>query len=160
MKYVFLFAFLTASVCLKAQDCVGYWNYCHNDTVNNYHDSYKLVVDGKGRGVSVSGFVLDTETIETEFTLSPGRDYRMSVCSSSKNKPIIKLYEFGTQNVIYSNVENDTISVFEFEQRFVVKVKAVVSLPAQKRKSTAGMLKLKSQRYCLGFKLESMITRK
>ncbi|MCK9575697.1 MAG: hypothetical protein WC979_02400 [Candidatus Pacearchaeota archaeon] len=160
MRYILLFVLLFLSLNLKSQDCNGYWNTCHNDTVNNYHDSYQLVVNDKGQGVSKSANISDVEILETVFDIFSGRDYRMSICSSYEYMPILRLYEYGTNNVIYDNSQNDSILVFEFEQRFNMKIKAVVSIPQSKKRKVSNLIVEKPKRYCIGFKLESMITRK
>lgn len=144
----------------KSQDCVGYWNYCHNDSINNLHDSYQLVTDAKGQVVSKSAYILDVETIETFFDLRIGYDYRMSIANSSNKKTIVQLFSIPENILIYDNTTNDSIQLFEFEQRENFKVKAIISIPKTVKKQTPNVFQEKSKRYCIGFKLESMITRK
>ena len=144
-----------------SQDCIGYWNECHNDTINNYHDSYQLVVNDKGQCVSKSAYISDDQSLVTNFDLFPGRDYRITICSTYDYKPIIRLYEIGTDKLVYDNtVYNDTSSIIEFEQRFSIKIKSIVTIPKNNKKLVSSLLKEKPLRYCIGIKIESMITRK
>src|ERR1035437_10036515 len=159
MKILFLHIFIMITTFLYGQDCASYWNSCHNDSVNNYHDHYQLVVDEHGRVVSKSAYISDVEYLETSFDLFAGRDYRMSVCTSYNYKPMIILYEYGTERIIYDNTKNDSTIVFEFEQRFDVKIKAIVRIPQIKRKKVSNLIVQKPYRYCIGITLESMITR-
>jgi len=161
MKLILTLVLLVIVDSINSQDCSSYWNLCHNDSINNYHDHYQLVVNDRGQNVSKSSFISIKETLEIEFQLFSGRDYRMSICTSYENKPIIRIYELGTTNLIYDNTTNDTIEVFEYEQRFNMKVKAIVSLFYKENKNKKNyLLEEKPKRYCIGFKLESMITRK
>lgn len=166
MKYFLYILFLASlinmfcKIAAVGQDCNGYWNTCHNDSVNNVHDHYQLVVNDKGQGVSKSAYISDVEILETEFQIFAGRDYRMSICTNFEYKPIIKMYEYGTMKLIYDNTRNDSISIFEYEQRFDMKIKAIISIPQRPTRKVSNLIKEKPKRYCIGFKLESMITRK
>jgi hypothetical protein len=155
-----LFLFLLISLHAKSQDCYDYWDKCHNDSINNYHDHYQLVVNENGQGVSKSAYISDVEVLETQFDIFSGRDYRMSICTTYDYKPILILYELGTSNVIYDNTKNDSCIIFEFEQRFNMMVKAVIRIPQSKKRNVSHLIVEKPKRYCIGFKLESMITRK
>jgi hypothetical protein len=160
MRYILIIYFLVYSTILRGQDCYSYWNQCHNDSINNYHDAYQLVVNKNGQGVSKSAYISDVEVLETEFDLFRGRDYRMSICTTYDYSPIIRLYEIGTGILVYDNTLNDSVLIFEYQQWVDRKIKATISIPRTKKIKVPGLMSEKPKRYCIGFKLESMITRK
>ena len=160
MKYFLIFCFLISTMILRAQDCYDYWNSCHKKNKVDSNDVYQLVVNKNGQCVSKSAYISDVEILETSFDLFSGRDYRMSICTTYDYKAIIRLYEIGTNLLIYDNTLNDSVLVIEYQQWVDRKIKAIISIPQLKRKQGSNLIFEKPKRYCVGFKLESMITRK
>lgn len=154
MKLFFITIAVCIIHCVHAQDCIMYWNECNkHDTTTNY---YSVVKDA-----SKSLYIADNESMDVYFDLIKGRDYRLSVCTNyDEGKPILRFYNTQNMSLMYDNTQfRDTASSVEIEMDVTYKVKAVVSLPA-KPHPTVGLLYIKPKRYCIGYKLETMITRK
>jgi hypothetical protein len=160
MKYFLVIICLISTTLLRGQDCYDYWNSCHKKNKVDTNDVYQLVVNKYGQCVSKSAYISDVEILETYFDIFAGRDYRMSICTTFEYKPIIRLYEIGSNVLVYDNSLNDSVLVFEYQQWVDRKIKAIISIPQKKKKSVSSLIVEKPKRYCIGFKLESMITRK
>ena len=67
MKKYILLVFLFLSLQVFSQDCNGYWNSCHQDSLKSKYDHYSLVVDKYGQVVSKSAYISNDEQILTYF---------------------------------------------------------------------------------------------
>ena len=146
-----------------SQDCINYWRFSDKPIETySYTNKYFVVPEG-----CFSQLLSRTESMEVIFEIVQARDYKITIGSELKNaKPIIKVYNYDDNVLMYDNTQNDSVSIFEFEVMVSRKVKAVVSLPkirnelVDKNKYDPRILMPKVNRYCVGIKLETMVTRK
>lgn len=97
------------------------------------------------------------------FFIYQGRDYRLTMCSEMyKGEVVLKLYDFEDQTLLlYDNTLNEMKQEFEFQIMRTRKVKADVYVPELPKESqNFGLLTQKVPRGCVGFLLETMVTRK
>jgi len=161
-KHLFIACLFFCSVGFS-QDCINYWKL--NEAVNqtyNYSNKYFLVPEG-----CFSMLISRLEKMEITFEIIQGRDYKLSIGSDLPNgKPIIKVYNVDDNMLMYDNTQNDTASVLEFEVIQSRRVRAIVTLPKSQKENKdrnrydPAILLPKINRYCVGIKLETMITRK
>jgi len=135
-----------------SQDCKDYWTKCGSSQGINY---YSLVPES-----CFSNLLATDESFEIPIELIQSRDYRMSLCSTFEYKVHVKFLDKNTGVLVYDNTLNDTVQVFEFQMFDNRMVRAIVSLPNTHGKRVLGGLTEKPKRYCVGIKIESMITRK
>jgi hypothetical protein len=121
-------------------------------TVNN---SYSIVPDA-----CISKLLATDETLEVPFELIQNKDYKMSVVTSFDYKAYLTLYDRKNGTLLYNNILNDTAQVIEFQVKENSDVRAIITLPNVRGKKTVGAFTVKPERYCVGLKLESMITRR
>lgn len=142
-------------VAVNGQDCI---NYHLKSCPQLQPNPYTNVFEG-----SKSGLMLRGETMESVFTIFQGKDYRITLCSELfPNEINLKIYDADDGSILlYDNTQNDTAQIFEFQVFNTRRVRAMVSVPkiAQSKKNT-GLLVEKTPRGCVGFLLETMITRK
>jgi len=138
-----------------AQDCIDYHRkQCPRLEPNPYEE----VPEG-----SKSELLLRGEVMTLSFFIYQGRDYRLTLCSEMYGgEVVLKLYDFEDQTLLlYDNTLNDMNQEFEFQVMRTRKVKADVFVPKEENKSqNFGMLTQKIPRGCVGFLLETMVTRK
>ena len=135
-----------------SQECKDYWNKNGVITVN---DGYTIVPDA-----CISKLLATDESFEIPFELIQCKDYKMSLVTSFDYKAYITLYDRNNGTLIYNNILNDTAQVIEFQVKENSAVRAVISLPNLHAKKVVGALTAKPERFCVGLKLESMITRR
>ena len=154
MKSFLLFVFsLLISASLFSQDCKDYWNQC--GTIPPGPNYYSLVPES-----CFSNLLATDESFEVDIDLIQNRDYRMSLGSTYDYKVHVTFLDKNTGALVYDNTKNDTVQIFEFQMFDNRKVQAIVSLPHVRGKKVLGGLTEKPKRYCVGVKIESMITRK
>jgi len=151
-QFNILFLFLFLSITSFSQDCRDYWNKNGVVVLNN---SYTIVPDA-----CMSKLIATDESFEIPFELIQNKDYKMSLVTSFSYKAYITLFDKDNGTLIYNNILNDTAQVIEFQVKQNSNVRAVISLPNTKGKKQMGAFTLKPERYCVGMKLESMVTRK
>ena len=157
MKFLigFLGIFLLIGTVSRGQDCINYHlKACPRLNPNPYID----VPEG-----SKSALMLRGEHMESTFTIFQCKDYRITLCTELfVNEVVLKIYDADDGSVLlYDNTQNNTAQIFEFQVFNTRRVRAVVSIPvvAEPKKNT-GLLVEKTPRGCVGFLLESMVTRK
>lgn len=135
-----------------SQECRDYWNQNGVRVVNN---SYSIVANA-----CMSKLLATDETMEIPFELFQCKDYKLSIFSSLQQKAFITLYDKNSGELIYKNTLSDTAQVIEFQMKENRSVLASISLPNIHAKKVVGAFTAKPDRYCVGIKLESMITRR
>jgi len=149
-KIIFLLLLLHATS--FSQDCKDYWTQCTPTQIDNH---YSLVPES-----CFSNLLATDESFEIPIELIQSRDYRMTLCSTFEYKVHVTFLDKNTGVLVYDNTKNDTVQVFEFQMFDNRTVRAIVSLPHSRGKKVIGGLTEKPKRYCVGIKIESMITRK
>ena len=135
-----------------SQDCKDYWNQNSGTDVNN---GYTIVPSA-----CISKLIATDESMEIPFELIQNKDYKMSIFTTFKYKAYITLYDKNNGKLIYNNILNDTAQVIEFQVKDNSTVRAIITLPNTRAKKVVGAFTVKPERYCVGLKLESMVTRK
>lgn len=148
---------------VHSQDCINYWKF--NDKLNesyNYQNKYFVVPEG-----CLSKLISESETMEINFELIHGRDYKITIGTDMPgSKALVKIYNTDDNVLLYDNAQNDSLQVVEFEIVESRKVKAIITLPLKnkptndKNKYHASIMLPKVNRYCVGIRLETMITPK
>jgi hypothetical protein len=152
-SFIIFLISLFFSASLFSQDCKDYWNQCGvTPSGVNY---YSLIPES-----CFSNLLATDESFEVPIELIQSRDYKMSLGSTFDYKVHVKLLDKTTGALVYDNTLNDTVQVFEFQMFDNRNVRAIVSLPHEHGKKVLGGLTEKPKRYCVGIKIESMITRK
>ena len=153
MKHIITLLLLQIlGIAVYSQECKDYWNQNGIVTIN---DSYTIVPDA-----CMSKLLATDESFEIPFKLIQCKDYKMSLFTTLHNKAHVTLYDRNNGTLIYNNTLNDTAQVIEFQVKENCDVRAVISLPNTHGKKTVGALTEKTKRYCVGLKMESMITRR
>ena len=145
---------MMVSLSSYSQDCANFWD------VKRPQDEYQLVPSG-----CHSMLISNNEFMTVVFPLIKGRDYRLSVNTNHPTKKaIFKIYSDGGNVLLYNNYEmsEDTTQIFEFEQRETYIAMAIVTLIDYSidDNTYTDVLKPKTIRYCVGIKVETMITKK
>ena len=140
------------SIPLYSQECRDYLIQNGVRTINN---GYSVVPDG-----CIIRSIATDETIEIPFELIQCKDYKMSIISTFDYKAYIRLYDKENGTLLYNNVLNDTAQIMEFQVKRNSDVKAIITLPNLHGKKLVGAFTAKPPRYCVGLKLESMITKR
>ena len=155
MKFIkVLLVILLYSLTSYSQDCVDFWN------IKTKPGFYSLIPEA-----CHSMLVSNTEFLKVNFQMDEGRDYRITVRTDKLgDKAVYKIYTQDTDSLIFSNYDQteDTAQVFEFEVRQTRLVYVIVTLSdfREDENSYSSGLKPKTNRYCIGIKVETMITRK
>jgi hypothetical protein len=153
IRYITLVLFFLFQTVLSfSQNCKDYWNKDGITTINN---SYSIVPEG-----CVSKLLATDESFELPFDLIQCKDYKMAIVTSFNYKAYITLYDRNNGTLIYNNILNDTAQVLEFQVKSNMNVRAVLSLPHNNAKKVVGSFTVKPNRYCVGLRLESMVTKK
>lgn len=153
MKHFMIFLLLQFLIVVAfSQECKDYWN---QNGVAVLNDSYTIVPDA-----CISKLLATDESFEIPFKLIQSKDYKMSLVTSFDYKAYITLYDRNNGTLIYNNVLNDTAQVIEFQVKENSDIRAVISLPNTHAKKVIGAFTVKPDRFCVGLKLESMITRR
>ena len=154
-RLIFICVILLFSSVSRGQDCINYHlKSCPRLSPNPYIE----VPEG-----SKSALLLRGESMESTFTIFQCKDYRITLCSEMfTNEVVLKIYDADDGSILlYDNTQNETAQVFEFQVFNTRHVRCVISVPlsTQPKKNT-GLLVEKTPRGCVGFLLESMVTRK
>jgi len=153
MKYFnILLLLLFVSLSSFSQECKDYWM---DNGVKTSNDGYSIVPEA-----CMSKLLATDESFELPFKLIQNKDYKMTVVTSFKYKAYITLYDRNNGTLIYNNILNDTAQVIEFQVKENSEVRAVLALPNKAGKKQVGAFTVKPDRYCVGIRLESMVTRK
>ena len=154
-RLIFVFVFLLFGLLSKSQDCINYHlKSCPRLSPNPYID----VPEG-----SKSALLLRGEFMESVFTIFQCKDYRITLCSELFSNEInLKVYDADDGSILlYDNTQNETAQVFEFQFFNTRRVRCIISVPLSNQpKKNTGLLVEKTPRGCVGFLLESMVTRK
>lgn len=137
------------------QDCI---NYHLTSCPQLQPNPYTNVFEG-----SKSALLLRGETMESVFNIIQGKDYRITLCSELfPNEINLKIYDADDGSILlYDNTQNDTAQIFEFQVFNSRRVRAFISVPkTPEKKKNTGLLVEKTPRGCVGFLLETMVTRK
>lgn len=145
---------MMVSLSSYSQDCVNFWD------VKGPQDEYQLVLSG-----CHSMLISNKEFMTVSFPLIQGRDYRVTVNTNHPcKKAVLRLYSENGENLLYDNYEmtEDTAQVIEFEQRKTGIAMAMVTLIdySVDDNTYSDVLRPKTTRYCVGIKVETMITKK
>ncbi len=154
MKSILTILIIQTAIVYNAfsQECRDYWVQDGKVILNS---GYSVVSDA-----CLSKLLATDESMEIPFELIQCRDYKMSVFTTFNDKAYLSLYDKNTGNLLYNNILNDTAQVFEFQVKANSSVRAIISLPNKNNKKVVGAFTVKPQRYCVGFKLETMITKR
>ena len=105
--------------------------------------------------------------MELNFDLIKWRDYKIRIGTEMPDgKALIKIYNTENNVLLYDNSLNDTAAVVEFEIIETRHIKAVVTLTRSSKKTNdknryyEDIIVPKINRYCVGIRLETMITHK
>ena len=149
--YIFLVSQFLA-VAGFSQECRDYWN---KNGVMTFNESYTVVPDA-----CIGKLLATDESIEIPFELIQCKDYKMSIFTNFNYKAYLTLYDRDNGQLIYNNQLNDTAQVIEFQVKNNSSVRAIITLPNTHAKKIKGAFTEKPERFCVGLKLESMITRR
>jgi len=150
LKIIFILLFFHAIS--FSQDCKDFWNQCGSTQSTGF---YSIVPEA-----CFSNLLATDESFEIPIELIQSHDYRMTLCSTFEYKIHVKYLDKESGVLVYDNTLNDTLQTFEFQMFDNRNVRAIVSLPNIHGKKIIGGLTEKPKRYCVGIKMESMITRK